>query len=307
MADTEQLPNECAVCSTPCVEMYCSEHCYLVGTGLGFVCPMCSKACRKDAVTSKQFCGRACANAARLVPPITVPCEACKKPVVIKGRYVAIYKQSKKAYCDSACVRAHRYRRNGETPLDVLKRLDEKRVRLEETRQEKRCTVCDAILPVRHYSPPYVCTPCLAARVCCDCGVPLASLKKKTKRCHTCNVKAITKAQSERSKEGLPTTTFCGTCGAVEIPVRDNTEDKRRDFKKTGVLFCSQKCASTKKTKHVAAACDKCGKQYELSTKQRWEYRKFGRKYCSRECGVAAIREKALKKSKLNENTTTKP
>jgi hypothetical protein len=106
MADTEQLPNECAVCSTPCVEMYCSEHCYLMGTGKGFACGACGVV--KPMGRGKNlFCSLNCSVRYKKERAIkAVNCKFCGKTFIIpanSNRY-----KERPRFCSAQCVTCHR-------------------------------------------------------------------------------------------------------------------------------------------------------------------------------------------------------
>jgi len=108
MADTEQLPNECAVCSTPCVGAYCSENCYLMGTSLGFACKTCLKVCRKNARAGTYFCSQACSAAFKKAPPLIAPCGTCGTAVSLEGRKRENYLSRGSAFCSTVCSRKSR-------------------------------------------------------------------------------------------------------------------------------------------------------------------------------------------------------
>ena len=108
MADTEQLPNECAVCLTPCVEMYCSQDCYLVGTGKGFSCVTCNAVLPKtQTYRIEKYCSRTCANTAAIKHTL-LTCSECSKTVRVSGTRLAKvrYRLTKgsKFYCSSTCI-----------------------------------------------------------------------------------------------------------------------------------------------------------------------------------------------------------
>lgn len=71
--------SECAVCSKPCSETYCSHDCYLVGTGEGFACLHCGVV--KPVGRGKNlFCSLNCSSVYRKKQAVkTADCSFCGK------------------------------------------------------------------------------------------------------------------------------------------------------------------------------------------------------------------------------------
>ena len=142
MVDSEKLPNECAVCSTPCVEMYCSQDCYLVGSGKGFACIRCGSVRlnnprRKGRAQS--FCGNSCYREAHKAKTGTAECCVCCKPFLASGDALYCVKRGKGACCSAACRVAAKSRTVKRLAEANKEKIKEKQ---KETPSSVPCLVC---------------------------------------------------------------------------------------------------------------------------------------------------------------------
>lgn len=121
VSDSETTPNECAVCSTPCVEMYCSQDCYLVGTGKGFACACCNTVKVFSSYTKITFrelgyayCTSVCARKASRKKgedwDTPVACRMCGAPVCLVKARRQKWLKNRYTYCTVSCANKYRYK-----------------------------------------------------------------------------------------------------------------------------------------------------------------------------------------------------